>query len=76
LARIYYNLCPCGEMDITLGFGPRISGSNPDEGKKNYALLAQLVEQIPLKDMVGGSNPSQGKIRIPREQNFYFAKIL
>ena len=24
-----------------------------------FALLAQLVEQIPLKDMVGGSNPSQ-----------------
>ncbi len=32
--------------------------------KINYnptiALLAQLVEQLPLKEMVGGSNPSQG----------------
>ena len=32
--------------------------------ERKFALLAQLVEQIPLKDMVGGSNPSQGKIKI------------
>ena len=23
---------PCGEMDITRGFGPRIEGSNPSGG--------------------------------------------
>ncbi len=27
-----HSLSPCCEMDITLGFGPRISGSNPDGG--------------------------------------------
>ena len=28
--------------------------------KNKYALLAQLVEQLPLKEMVGGSIPSRG----------------
>ena len=32
--NIYMMAChdpsPCSEMDITLGFGPRISGSSPD----------------------------------------------
>ena len=28
--------------------------------KNRQALLAQLVEQLPLKEMVGGSNPPRG----------------
>jgi hypothetical protein len=27
-----FQLRPRGETDITLGFGPSVSGSNPDEG--------------------------------------------
>ena len=36
---------PRGETDITLGFGPSVSGSNPDEGTKNPALRGFLVEK-------------------------------
>ncbi len=37
---------------------PNISGSNPDEGARIHPRIAQLVEQLPLKETVGGSNPS------------------
>jgi hypothetical protein len=51
---------PRGEMDITTGFEPVVGGSNPSEGiDRRYAPLAQLVEQLPLKQTVGGSNPSR-----------------
>ena len=34
----------------------------------NYALLAQLVEQLPLKEMVVGSTPTRGtKARIKKD---------
>ncbi len=32
--------------------------------KISWASLAQLVEQLPLKEMVGGSNPSRGKYEV------------
>ena len=32
--------------------------------KMFFALLAQLVEQLPLKEMVGGSIPSRGTMII------------
>ena len=35
-----------------------VGGPIPSERTSNDAPIAQLVEQIPLKDMVGGSNPS------------------
>ena len=58
-------------MDITTVFGTVISGSNPDEGTtptyvgvalhtKSLAPIAQLVEQLPLKQTVLGSSPSGG----------------
>ena len=37
---------------------------------KKRAPLAQLVEQLPLKETVGGSNPSRG-IKIRRKADFY-----
>ncbi|GEM_PF-4182771 len=42
--------------------------------KIKYALLAQLVEQLPLKEMVGGSIPSRGtkKIKPIERQGFIF----
>ena len=36
-------LCPRGEMDITLGFGPRVSGSNPDEGTKTKLIFKVYI---------------------------------
>ena len=45
---------PRGEVDITAGFEPAGGGSIPSEG---IASLAQLAEQIPLKDKVLGSRP-------------------
>jgi hypothetical protein len=31
--------------------------------KKQYALIAQSVEQLPFKEMVAGSNPAKGTIK-------------
>ncbi len=51
-------------MDITMVFGTIIGGSNPFEDtslqKNLLAPLAQLAEQLPLKEMVVGSNPARG----------------
>ena len=61
LPEIGYNACdvrPCSETDITTGFEPVIGGSNPSEGTHNQkAPIAQLAEQLPLKETVPGSIP-------------------
>ena len=37
-----------------------------------FALLAQLVEQLPLKEMVGGSIPSRGTIKKVGIRAYFF----
>ena len=36
-------ICPCSEMDITFGFGPKILGSNPDRGKNKKVIMIYKV---------------------------------
>jgi hypothetical protein len=38
----------------------RLKGSSPFSSTTQYASIAQLVEQLPLKETVVGSNPSGG----------------
>ena len=55
-AKSYY--CPRGEMDITMVFGTVIGGSNPPEDAKKFKCAhSSMVEQLPLKQLVSGSNP-------------------
>ncbi len=59
-------------MDRALGFGPRGCGFDscrPRHKILKPALIAQLVEQLPLKQTVLGSNPS-GRTNI-----FYYKTI-
>ncbi len=44
-------------MDKVLVFETSYGGSIPSEGINKNASLAQLAEQIPLKDKVPGSTP-------------------
>ena len=53
-------------MDITLVFGTKVGGSNPPGGirfsssiNKKKRAVSSMVEQLPLKETVGGSSPSQ-----------------
>ena len=39
-----------------------VGGSNPSQGAKYNALIAQLVEHLPCKQGVWGSNPHGGTI--------------
>ena len=53
----------------------RVCGKNSVlKVKIKYALLAQLVEQLPLKEMVGGSIPSRGT-NFCEAQNLWFLNI-
>jgi hypothetical protein len=51
--------CPCGEMDITRGFGPRIVGSSPAGGASEIIDLPTIcgyglvVEHVLAKDETG-----------------------
>ena len=47
----------------------------------DFALLAQLVEQLPLKEMVGGSIPSRGtkaylQKKVTKVTFFVFSSII
>ena len=46
-------------MDRALVFGTRDEGSSPPGRTRKIGLLAQLVEQSPLKRSVTGSSPVQ-----------------
>ncbi len=47
-----------GEMDITLGFGPSILGSNPDGSARWRGWVAQLAEHGTHNAKVVGSIPT------------------
>ena len=51
-------------QEMGVRFPPRANAKHLTKSGtlSNYASLAQLVEQLPLKEMVGGSNPSRGTL--------------
>lgn len=50
-------------------------GSNPVGGTKIYSSVAQLVERLPVKQVVGGSSPSRGASNTLKEGRYAMKKV-